>query len=300
MQPIPHSRSDASSRPRVGFVGLGDQGEPIAHRILDAAFPLAVYARRRTQSAPLVQRGATDTASIAQLATVSDVLCICVGDDRQVRDVCDGALGHLAPGSVIAIHSTIHPATCTSLGIAATDQGVAVVDAPVSGGRARAFAGQLTVMVGGDVSPVERCRPVFEAFGAMVLHVGSLGSGQVLKLVNNALFTAQVALARDLLTLVDDLGLDVRECMRAVAASTGGSRCLQMYVDANADHVFPRHSDGRARGAELLTKDIALADDVFAARGVVVPATLDAMVRLGLAIAIESGELDAGSDVAPS
>jgi 3-hydroxyisobutyrate dehydrogenase-like beta-hydroxyacid dehydrogenase len=272
---------------RVGFVGLGDQGEPMAHRILDAGHDLAVYARRPEQARPLTSRGATGAESLSALAAHSQLLGVCVGTDAQVREVADQVLAHMAPGSVLAVHSTVDPQMCVQIGAMAAPGGVEVIDAPVSGGRGRAFRGELTVMVGGDEAPVQRARPVFETFGALVVHAGPLGSGEVLKLVNNYLFTAQVAVTDQAIALCRELGLDVAQSMTAVASSTGSSRATQMFVEGGFDGPFPRHSEGRTHGAQLLAKDVALMDGLLADRQP--PELLDRTVRAGLAVALASG-----------
>jgi 3-hydroxyisobutyrate dehydrogenase-like beta-hydroxyacid dehydrogenase len=275
---------------RVGFVGLGDQGEPMARRILDAGHELAVFARRPEQVRPLVSRGAVDAGSLAALAARSELLGICVGTDSDVLEVAGAVLEHLQPGSILALHSTIDPQTCVEIGAEARHRDIAVVDAPVSGGRARAFAGELTVMIGGELAAVSRARPVFETFGALVLHVGDLGAGEVLKLVNNYLFAAQVALTDQAVELCGELGLDVAQAMTAIAASTGSSRAIQMFVDGGCRSTFPRHSAGRARGAELLAKDIGLVDALLAGR--LKPELLQRAVRSGLNVAAAAEPAD--------
>lgn len=268
---------------QVGFVGLGDQGEPMAQRILDAGHELTVFARRPEQAQQLVSRGAVGAESLTALAERSELLGICVGADSDVREVAAAVVGRLRPGSVLAVHSTVDPQTCIRIGAEARRRGVAVVDAPVSGGRARAFAGDLTVMVGGEVAAVERARPVFETFGARVLHVGDLGAGEVLKLVNNYLFAAQVAITDQAVRLCGELGLDVAQSMTAIASSTGSSRAIQMFVEGGCRGSFPRHSAGRARGAELLAKDIGLIDSLLAGRSA--PELIRSAVRAGLQVA---------------
>jgi 3-hydroxyisobutyrate dehydrogenase len=267
---------------RVGFVGLGDQGEPMAHRLLDAGFPLAVYARRPDQARPLVGRGAVGVASLAELAERSDVVGVCVGDDAQVEQVCAAMLDHLRPGSVLVVHSTVAPRTCTRLGRTAAEHGVEVLDAPVSGGRARAFDGALTVMVGGPAEVFARVRPVLDAVGSPVLHLGPLGSGALLKLVNNCLFTAQLGILDDAVGLLQALGMDPRTSMTAIASSTGGSRAAEMFVAGGGEHVVPRHQDGWGRGLDLLRKDLGLLAENVDAAGVEVPEVLDRVVRHGL------------------
>lgn len=277
---------------RVGFVGLGDQGEPMARRILDAGHDLAVFARRPEQAEALISRGAVGADTLSALAERSELLGICVGADADVCEVAAAAVGHMRPGSVLAVHSTVDPQTCISIGADASAWGVAVIDAPVSGGRVRAAAGELTVMVGGEVTAVEKARPVFESFGALVVHVGDLGAGEVLKLVNNYLFAAQVAITAQAIELCGELGLDVAQSMTAIAASTGSSRTIQMFVDGGCQSAFPVHSAGRARGAELLAKDIGLVDSLLAGRSV--PELLHRAVRAGLLVA--AGAESVGDD----
>jgi 3-hydroxyisobutyrate dehydrogenase len=275
---------------RVGFVGLGDQGEPMARRSLDAGHELSVFSRRPEQAQPLVSRGAVQAESLRALAARSDLLGVCVGTDADVWEVAEATLGELRPGSILAVHSTVDPQTCIRIGAKARQRGVAVIDAPVSGGRARAFAGGLTVMVGGEVTAVNRARPVFETFGALVLHVGDLGAGEVLKLANNYLFAAQVALTDQMLDPCRELGLDVVQSMTAIASSTGSSRAIQMFVDGDHRSGFPRHSAGRARGAELLAKDIRLVDSLLVGRHA--PTLLERAVRTGLQVAADSATDD--------
>jgi 3-hydroxyisobutyrate dehydrogenase len=254
----------------------------MAHRILDAGHPLAVYARRPAQARPVVERGATGVGSLAELAERSDVVGVCVGDDAQVEQVCAGMLEHLRPGAVLVVHSTVAPGTCTRLGRTAGAHGVEVLDAPVSGGRARAFDGALTVMVGGPPEVFARVRPVLDAVGSPVLHLGPLGSGALLKLVNNCLFTAQLGILDDAVGLLGALGMDPRTSMTAIASSTGGSRAAEMFVAGGGEHVVPRHQEGWGRGLELLRKDLGLLSESLDATGAAVPELLDQVVRHGL------------------
>ncbi|MCV7105070.1 NAD-binding protein [Mycolicibacterium chitae] len=261
----------------------------MAQRILEAGHHLAVYARRPEQARPLIMRGAIAADSLGALAAHSEVLGVCVGTDDQVQQVADVVLPHMTAGSVLAVHSTVAPQLCVRLA-AAAPHGVEVLDAPVSGGRARAFDGELTVMVGGPELPVQQSLPVFETFGSPVLHVGPLGSGQVLKLVNNYLFAAQVAVTEQAIVLCRELGLDVALSMTAIASSTGSSRANQMFVAGGCRSAFPRHSEGTTHGARLLAKDIALMDGLLADRKP--PALLDSAARAGLAVAFEAGAAD--------
>ncbi len=178
---------------RVGFIGLGSQGAPMARRIIEAGYPTTLWARRPASLEPFADSGAATATTPAELGAASDVLCVCVVDDAGVDEVLRGprgALATMADGTVVVVHSTVHPAT--SVRLQADYPALHVLDAPVSGGGHKAEARELLVMVGGAADVVARCRPIFETFGDPVLHVGPLGAGQEVKLLNNMVFTAQL------------------------------------------------------------------------------------------------------------
>jgi 3-hydroxyisobutyrate dehydrogenase len=195
---------------RVGFIGLGSQGAPMARRIVDGGVDLTLWARRPESLEPYADTSAKVASTPAELAAASDLVCLCVVGDDDVREVLGGdtgVLAGLAPGGIVAIHSTVHPDTCRELAEVAAKQGVSVIDAPVSGGAPAADAGTLMVMVGGDEASVEKCRPVFATYSDAVVHLGPLGSGQVAKILNNLLFSANLGSAITTLELGDALGI---------------------------------------------------------------------------------------------
>ena len=195
---------------RVGFIGLGSQGAPMARRITDGGYELTLWARRPASIEPYVDTAAKIAATPAELGASSDLVCLCVVGDDDVRQVLDGETGVLAgmkPGGIIAIHSTVHPDTCRQVAEAAAAQGVDVIDAPVSGGAPAAETGTLMVMIGGEEAHVETCRPVFATYSDAIVHLGPLGSGQVAKILNNLLFTANLGSAMSTLELGDALGI---------------------------------------------------------------------------------------------
>jgi 3-hydroxyisobutyrate dehydrogenase-like beta-hydroxyacid dehydrogenase len=263
------------TKTRVGFIGVGSQGGPMARRIVEEGFPLTLWARRPASLAPYADTAAAIAATPAELGAASDVVGICVVADADVEDVLlrdDGVLAGMARGGVIAIHATIHPDTCQRLGAIAAGRGVAVVDAPVSGGGHMAAARQLLVMVGGDDDTVARCRPVFETFGDPVIHLGPLGSGQVAKLLNNFVFTAQIAVSLDTYSFARDLGVDRAALAEVLAHGSGGSKVAGIIAAMNFD------ISGMAQvAAGLLRKDVGLTLDVARAAGAVAP---DALVGL--------------------
>jgi 3-hydroxyisobutyrate dehydrogenase-like beta-hydroxyacid dehydrogenase len=187
------------------------------------------------------------------LAAAADYIGICVWDDEAVREVVcgrDGVLAGCRPGSVIAIHSTVHPDTCQELAQAAALRGAAVLDAPVSGGREVALAGKLVVAVGGDEDTLKRSRPVLATFGDPVIHLGPLGAGQFAKLVNNALLAAHLALANDALALAPSLGMQPDALARVLRHGSGRSYALDVAVASRASGAI------RERTAVPLRKDV--------------------------------------------
>ncbi len=148
---------------RVGFIGLGSQGGPIARRIIGAGYPVTLWARRPATLEPFAGTSAKVSGSPAELAAASDLVCICVVSDADVEEVLageGGVLAGLGPGGVVAVHSTIHPHTCQRLAEEAATRDVRLIDAPVSGGGPAAAEGRLLVMAGGEADTVELCRPV--------------------------------------------------------------------------------------------------------------------------------------------
>src|ERR1700712_4431043 len=194
---------------RVGFIGLGSQGAPMARRIAEAGFPMTLWARRPATLEPFAETPAKIAASPAELTAECDLVCLCVVGDADVEEITFGESGLLAGmgrGGVIAVHSTVHPNTCRDIAEKASAQGISILDAPVSGGGPAAAAGHLLMMVGGDADVVQRCRPVFDTHSDAVIHLGDLGSGQTTKLLNNLLFTANLGTAAAAPTLADNLG----------------------------------------------------------------------------------------------
>jgi 3-hydroxyisobutyrate dehydrogenase len=214
---------------KVGFIGLGSQGGPMARRIVEGGYPTTLWARTPATLEPFADTPAKVAESPAELAAVSDLVCLCVVGDADIEEITGdqhGLLAAMKPGSVIAVHSTVHPHTCRKLAKQAAAQGVSVVDAPVSGGGGAAEQRRLLVMVGGDADVVERCRPVFETYGDPVVHLGELGSGQTTKLLNNLLFTANLGTAATALSLAKALGVSPDRLIEVVSRGSGNSFAL--------------------------------------------------------------------------
>jgi 3-hydroxyisobutyrate dehydrogenase len=250
---------------RVGFIGLGSQGGPMARRIIDAGYPVTLWARRAAALEPFAGTQAKIAGSPAELAAGADLVCVCVVADADVEEVVTGSggvLGGLRAGGVIAVHSTVHPDTCRRLAAEAAAGNVRLIDAPVSGGGPAAAAGRLLVMAGGDEATVEFCRPVFATYGDPIVHLGPVGAGQVTKLLNNVLFTAHLGAAASLLGLGQALGIDPLRLAGVISHGSGNSFALERVAAAGgtleqiAGHAGP-----------LLRKDVGLIADLAAAAG---------------------------------
>jgi 3-hydroxyisobutyrate dehydrogenase len=247
---------------RVGFIGLGSQGGPMARRIVDVGHPMTLWARRPASLEAFADTPAGIATSPAELAAASDLVCLCVVNDDDVEEIVTGEHGVLAglgEGGVIAVHSTVHPDTCRRLAAKARAQGADLVDAPVSGGGQAAAESRLLVMVGGAADTVESCRPVFSTYGDPVVYVGDVGSGQVTKLLNNVLFTANLATAAGALALGRALDVDPRRLADVISHGTGTSFSLGRIVAAGGtlDRIA-------THAGELLRKDVGLIADLAA------------------------------------
>ena len=236
---------------QVGFIGLGSQGGPMARMIAAGGYPLMLWARRAASLEPFAD--ATRASSPVELGAACDLVGLCVVSDADVREVAitGGLLKAMRPDAILAIHSTVRPDTCREIADAAP-AGVRVLDAPVSGTGEAALKKQLAVMVGGDAAAYETARPVFETFGAPVRRMGDLGTGQLCKLVNNVLMTANLKLAADAMGFGKSLTIDPAPLHEMLMASSGRSFALE----ALNRILTPQNS---AHAAALLRKDLALA-----------------------------------------
>jgi 3-hydroxyisobutyrate dehydrogenase len=275
-------REEENELMRVGFIGLGSQGAPMARRIVEGGYELTLWSRRPESVEPFADTAAKVAGSPAELAAVSDLVCVCVVGDDDVRQVLDGETGvfaGLAPGGVVAIHSTVHPDTCREIAELAGARGVLVIDAPVSGGGPAAAEGTLLIMAGGEEHVVDKCRPVFATFADPVVHLGPLGVGQVTKILNNLLFSANLGSAISTLELGESLGVPRDRLCEVLARGSATSKAvssISMFGGTLA-------SLAPIAGA-LLQKDVrhaaSLADDASAPQGTVFTVADTALERM--------------------
>ncbi len=214
---------------RVGFIGLGIMGSGMTHNLLRASVDLTVYNRSPERMQPLANAGAATAASPAELAAAVDVIFLCVSDTADVEQVLlgdDGVLQGAKSGSLVVDMSTISPAATRLLAARLGEEGVAMIDAPVSGGSEGAAKGTLSIMVGGEAADVERARPYLEAMGSTITHLGPIGSGQSCKLVNQILVVVNMLAAAEALVFAEASGLDLERTLEAVAGGAAGSWML--------------------------------------------------------------------------
>jgi 3-hydroxyisobutyrate dehydrogenase len=228
----------------------------MAERILAAGFPLTVWARRPESLEPFLGTEAVVAPSLADLGAQSELVCVCVFADQDVEEVVagpGGLLSSMSPGSMIAIHSTVNPDTCRAMEQLARSQSVHVIDAPVSGAAPAARSGRLLVMAGGDDHTVARARPVLGAFGDPVVHVGPVGAGQLVKLINNVVLTANFSILVDAVAMSEGFGMKSAMVLEVLRHGTGGSRAVDLLPDGDATKAVG------ARVHPLLGKDASIA-----------------------------------------
>jgi len=214
---------------KLGFIGLGIMGGGMAANLVRAGFEVTVWNRTAARMAPVTDLGASAAGSPREVAERSTVVLICVSDTPDVVAVTegsDGILAGLAAGSVVVDHSTISPSETRRLASLAEEAGGSWLDGPVSGGSEGAALGTLSIMVGGEASDLERVRPYLDAMGKTITHTGPVGSGQMVKLVNQVLVVVNMLAASEALLLAEAGGLDLEATLSAVTGGAAGSWML--------------------------------------------------------------------------
>ena len=254
---------------RVGFIGLGNMGAPLAGFVLGAGFELTVYDLRTEAGVPLLARGAAWADSPRDVAARSDVVCVCVPGPAEMRAVVLGLTGvaeGIARDAIVVDHTTNAPAVVREVGAALRARGAHLLDAPLDGGREGALEGQLTLFVGGDEAILRRVKPVLDAFSRSVVWVGELGTGSVTKLVHNALAMSIDLLLAECLTLGAKAGVAVP---RLVEAFRQGCIVSQNMTFTKRMPATLFRGDFAARFALALAyKDFRLAGDLAVEHGV--------------------------------
>ncbi|MEI2671185.1 MAG: NAD(P)-dependent oxidoreductase [Marmoricola sp.] len=267
----------------VGFIGLGNIGKAMALRLAASELPTVVYDVVPDPVTELVAAGAQAAGSVADLASRCEVICVMVRDDDQVRQVLEQALVPAGDGTVVLVHSTVRPDTPAALAELAAPHGVAVLDAPVSGGPMGATEGTLAVMVGGEEVAFAKAKPVLETLGSKVVLAGGVGAGTKMKLARNLLHFVSFTAATEAQRLAEAAGLDLGalgEVVRHTDAITGGPGAIMLRKTtaplAEDDFWYGVFEHVVALGE----KDLGYARDLAEELGVEVPLTELASQRL--------------------
>ncbi|HEY4451556.1 MAG TPA: NAD(P)-dependent oxidoreductase [Solirubrobacteraceae bacterium] len=282
------------TRERIGFLGLGIMGSRMAANVARAGFPLTVWTHTAGKAAHWAsEHGAQPADTPAQVARESDIVVSMVVDGSQVASVltqADGVIEAARPGLLCVDMSTIAPPDTRRIGAALQAAGVRMLDAPVTGSSPRAEDGSLTIMVGGAAEDYTRARPLLGTMGTLVTHVGELGQGEMLKLINNALGAANAAAVAEALLLASAAGIDLDAFVEIVSAGSGGSTQLTLKSAAMRSHDYAP----LFKTAHML-KDVRLALEEAQSAGVPFPSAAHARDLLTAAMARGHGEQDYAS-----
>ncbi|HVN55211.1 MAG TPA: NAD(P)-binding domain-containing protein [Anaerolineaceae bacterium] len=274
----------------VGYIGLGLMGKSIARNILKAGFPLVVHNRSRAAVDELVREGARAASSPVEVASQVDVVFTNLPDSPDVELVALGKNGIIEaarPGLVFVDNSTIKPASARLIAERLGEHGVLCLDAPVSGGDIGARQGTLAIMIGGPAEAVEQVRPVFQAIGKTITHVGDSGAGQIAKAANQIMVAAQMVAMGELLIFAQKAGADPQKVIEAIKG--GAAQCWTL--DVKPPRLFAGNR-GPGFKAYMQAKDLNIVIETARQYGTALPGTainaqlFNAMLQMGL------GELD--------
>lgn len=215
---------------KIGFIGLGIMGKPMAKNLLKAGHDLKVFNRSKESVEELVSLGAKAAKNHQDAATEVDVLFTMLPDSPDVRKVMigeDGVIHVVKPGLLYIDMSSILPEVTKEVGAKLRDKGVHMLDAPVSGGDLGAIAGTLAIMVGGTEEDFDKAQPLFNVIGSSAVLVGPLGSGNTCKLANNMIVAGNIAILSEALAMVDAQGVDLKKVLSAIKGGSAGSKVLE-------------------------------------------------------------------------
>ncbi|MBA3610042.1 MAG: 2-hydroxy-3-oxopropionate reductase [Rubrobacter sp.] len=256
---------------KVGFIGLGIMGKPMAKNLLEAGHELVVYNRTAEKAEELAGDGATVAGSPKEVAEQSDVIITMLPDSPQVEEVLageGGVLEGIREGSLIVDMSTISPVVTRDLAAKAGEHGASMLDAPVSGGDVGAIDGTLSIMVGGSEADFERAGPLFEAMGKTITHVGEVGAGQVVKAANQIVVALTIEAVSEALVLGSKAGVDPAKILDVLGGGLAGNKVMEVKREKMLGHSF----DPGFR-IELHHKDLGIALATGREYGVSLPVT---------------------------
>lgn len=267
---------------KVGFIGLGGMGQPMAAHLLDAGHTLTVWSRRPASADFLLKRGACWAESPAELARQCEIVCTNVTASTDVEGLTDQLVEGFAPGAIHVDFSTIAPAVARSIAERYAQHGIDFVDAPVSGGTAGAQAATLAIMWGGKSALAGRLDPLFQCLGKTIVRVGEVGAGQVAKACNQLVMVAAIEASAEAAHLAQAAGVDFGRVRAAMLGGSAGSRVLDFFGGKMATRDFAAGVEAR-----LHHKDFAMVMDVATRAGIPLPVggtvmqQLDALMAAG-------------------
>ncbi len=287
---------------RVAFIGLGNMGAPMAQNLLKAGFKLSVFDLVAESVAQLVNAGASAAPSASDAVKEADVVITMLPASKHVEGIYLGADGLLAkiPSKALIIDcSTIAADSARKVAAAAATHGLAMIDAPVSGGTGGAIAGTLTFIVGGEAADLERARPLLEKMGKNIFHAGAAGAGQVAKIANNMLLGVAMAGTAEALALGVANGLDPKVLSEIIAKSSGRTWAIELYNPwpGVMENVPSSKGYTGGFGVDLMLKDLGLAAEAAVSTQSVIALGELARNMFAMHSAQGSGKLDFSSIV---
>jgi 2-hydroxy-3-oxopropionate reductase len=256
---------------RVGFIGLGIMGMPMARNLMEAGYKLTVHNRSPEKAEELGKEGAAVAATPREVAENSDVVITMLPDSPQVREVVageEGVLEGISEGALLIDMSTISPVVTEELAEALQEKGASMLDAPVSGGDVGAIEGTLSIMVGGEQADFQRAKPLFEAMGKTITHVGPTGAGQVTKAANQVVVALTIEAVSEALVLGSAGGVSAQKILEVLSGGLASNKVMEVKREK-----FLSHSFEPGFRSELHHKDLGIALAAGREYGVVLPVT---------------------------
>jgi 2-hydroxy-3-oxopropionate reductase len=256
---------------RVGFIGLGIMGMPMARNLMEAGYELTVHNRSPEKAEELGKEGAAVAATPREVAENSDVVITMLPDSPQVREVVageDGVLEGISEGALLIDMSTISPVVTEELAEAVKEKGASMLDAPVSGGDVGAIEGTLSIMVGGEQADFQRAKPLFEAMGKTITHVGPTGAGQVTKAANQVVVALTIEAVSEALVLGSAGGVSAEKILEVLSGGLASNKVMEVKREKFLSHTFEP-----GFRSELHHKDLGIALAAGREYGVVMPVT---------------------------
>ena len=258
-----------TSATRIGFIGLGIMGSPMAVHLATAGHQVTGFNRSPEKTKPLVAAGGQDAASTAEAVADADVVCLMVPDSPDVVSLMEGAEGvfaHAKPGALIIDFSSIRPDVTADLAARARERGFRYLDAPVSGGEAGAKNAALSIMVGGSADDFQAAKPIFDVVGGTVVHVGPNGAGQTVKAANQLIVAANIEALAEALVFLEAYGVDTKAALEVLGGGLAGSKVL----DQKKENMLGRSFEPGFR-IDLHHKDMGIVTAAAREAGVVIP-----------------------------